>query len=129
VRSQELVLTPEQVPQFQKMALAVGPALKAIGKASAELKASEAEQQGGLELLARLERQRGDSAGVATVKLRALQGETQVRTLPFDAGAGSAYDLPPREIKARLRGSAGTVLYSGRSGAFEWSSEQAAKQG
>lgn len=127
VRRQELVLTPEQVPQFQKMALAVGPALKAIGKASADLKATEAEQQGGLELLARLERQRGDSTGAATVALRALQGETQVRALPFEAGAGSPYDLPPREIKARLRGSAGTVLFAGGGGAFEWSSERAAQ--
>jgi hypothetical protein len=123
VRKQELVLTPEQMPQFQKMALAVGPALKAIGKASADMKATEAEQQGGLALLARLERQRGDSTGVATVALRALQGETQVRALPFDAAADSAYDLPPREIKARLRGSAGTLLFAGRGGAFEWSSE------
>ena len=65
VRKGELTLTAEQAPQFQKMGAAVGPALKAIGKLSEDMKAAETEQQAGAALLEQLQaaapRQRGRS--------------------------------------------------------------------
>ena len=76
IRKKELTLTPEQVPQFQKMALAVGPALKAIAKVSLDVKAAETEQQAGQALVAQLMQQRSDSDGVSQVAVRMVQGDT-----------------------------------------------------
>jgi hypothetical protein len=58
------------VPQFQKMATAVGPALKAIAKVSLDVKAAETEQQAGQALVAQLVQQRSDSAGTSHVSWR-----------------------------------------------------------
>jgi hypothetical protein len=56
------------------------------------------------------------------------QGETQVRVLGYNPAAGSPYLMPPREIKARLRGpQSGALLFAGASGSFAWDSEQAAE--
>jgi hypothetical protein len=123
VRKNEITLTPEQAPAFQRMAQAVGPALKEIGKASEAMKAAEADRQQGLALAGQLERQR-NNAGTSRIAVHKVAGETQVRALKMDP-AGSNYDLPPREIKARLRGLPVTgVLFAGSSGEFDWNSEQ-----
>jgi hypothetical protein len=126
IRKKELILTPEQVPQFQKMATAVGPALKAIAKVSLDVKAAETEQQAGMVLVAQLMQQRSDSAGLTHVSLATLTGDTVVRLMKFNPDGSSTYDLPSKDIKARLRGVAtGEVLFAGSVGSFEWSSEQA----
>ena len=123
VRKGELVLSPEQAPHFQKMAAALGPALKAIGQLQKDMKATLSDQQMGQKMVAQLEQQRSDGDGAATIELRALQGDTQVRTLAFRPDGGSAYDLAPRDIKARLRGSAtAPALFAGDRGAFTWNS-------
>jgi hypothetical protein len=125
VRTNEITLTQEQVPQFQKIALAVGPELKAIGRVQNEIKAAEAEQQSGLELLAQLERQQDDNAVPCAVTVRDVLGEIQVRADPFHADGSATYDLPAREIKARLREAGrGTLLFAGASGSFEWSNQR-----
>lgn len=124
VRKQEITLTPEQLPMFQKMALAVGPQLKAIGKVSLDIKTAETEQQAGQALIDKLAQQRTDSAQVASVSIGMLRGETQVRALPFNPDGSSAYDLAPRDIKARLRTAAlSTLIHAGNSGAFAWTSD------
>lgn len=123
VRKNEITLSPEQVPQFQKMALAVGPSLKEVGKAQLAMKAAQDEQQTGLALVAQLEQQR-DSAGASRVLIKALQGETQVRILKFNPDGSSTYDLPPRDIRQRLRSHAGTRLFSAAAGSFAWDSER-----
>ena len=123
VRKNEITLTAEQLPMFQKMALGVGPQLKAIGKVSVDARSAETEQQTGQALIDKLVQQRSDSNLVASVKIGALRGDTQVRTLPFNPDGSSAYDLAPREIKARLRTAAlSQLLYTGSSGAFDWTS-------
>ena len=106
------------------MAIAVGPQLKAIGKASLDVKAAETEQQAGQALIDKLVQQRSDSAQVASVSIFALRGDTQVRTLTFNPDGSSPYDLAPRDIKARLRTAAlSTALFAGSSGEFKWTSE------
>jgi hypothetical protein len=125
VRRNEITLTPEQVPHFQKIALAVGTELKAIGRLQSEIKAAEAEQQSGLELLAQLERQQSDNAVPCAVTVREVLGEMQVRADPFHADGSPTYDLPAREIKARLREvGRGALLFAGASGPFEWSNQR-----
>lgn len=124
IRKKELTLTAEQLPQFQKMATVVGPALKAIAKVSLDVKAAETEQQAGLALVAQLKEQRSASEGVSRVDLAMVTGDTTVRSMKFNPDGSSTFDLPPKDIKARLRGAAdGEVLYSGSAGSFSWNSE------
>jgi hypothetical protein len=125
VRKGELVLSPEQAPHFQKMAAALGPSLKAIGQLQQEVKSALSEQRAGLAMVAQLEQQRSAGEGSATIDLRALQGDTQVRTLAFRPDAGNAYDLAPRDIKTLLRGPATAgVIFAGYRGSFRWNSSE-----
>ena len=125
IRKKELILTPEQTPVFQKMALAVGPALKAIAKVSLDIKAAETEQQAGQALVAQLVQQRSDSDGASRVSVRMVNGDTLVRTMKFNPDGSSTYDLPSKDIKARLRSSAagGELIFTGSQGAIDWACE------
>ncbi len=125
IRKKELILTPEQVPQFQKMAAAVGPALKTIAKVSLDVKAAETEQQAAMALVAKLVQQRSDTAGVTEVQVGLVNGDTQVKVMKFNPDGTSIYDMPAKDIKPRLRGNtAGAeVLFSGASGQVNWRNE------
>ncbi|HEY0491737.1 MAG TPA: flagellar assembly protein A [Telluria sp.] len=124
VRKGELTLTPEQAPQFQKMGAAVGPALKAIGKLSEEVKTAEAEEQAGAALLAQLQEQRRASAGGNSVKVSMLTGDTTIRTISYHPDGSSTYDKSVKEIKAMLRANvpAGERIFSGSVGSVDWDS-------
>jgi len=124
MRKGEVVLSPEQARQFQKMGQDVGPALKALGDVSAKLKALDAEQQAGTRMLANLEAQRGDAASISSVAIASVQGETQVRILGYSPAGGQPYRWQPREIRTRLRGpQAGELLFLGGAGSVAWSSD------
>ncbi|NHZ41465.1 DUF342 domain-containing protein [Massilia sp. CCM 8693] len=124
VRKKELILTEEQVPMFQKMALAAGPALKAIARVSLDVKAAQTEQQAGADLVAELVRQRADSAGVSSVKVRRIEGETVVRGMSYNPDGTSIYDLPAKDIKLKLRTrrAEGEVIFAGEAGVVDWKS-------
>jgi hypothetical protein len=125
VRKGELVLSPEQAPHFQKMAAALGPSLEAIGQLQKDARSTLSERQAGEEMVVQLEQQRSAGEGTAVIELRALQGDTQVRTLGFKPDGDSAYDLPARDIKTLLRGPATAgVIFAGSLGAFKWSSSE-----
>jgi hypothetical protein len=122
VRKGELVLTAEQQPQFTRLAQAVLPALRELGKLTQELKALEADQQSGTTLLAQLESDRAARMGAASVAIGAIDGDTQVRTLVYEPDAGSVHDLPARDIKLRLRETNGAeLLFASEGGTFSWS--------
>ena len=126
LRKGELVLTPDQEPQFRRLTAAVAPALKEMARLSQLAKAAESERQAGQALLERLQVQRGERLGAAGVAIGALAGEVQVRALGYEPDAGNAWDLPPREIKARLRESTGAeLLHAGSDGAWSWSTDPA----
>ncbi|NHZ62963.1 flagellar assembly protein A [Massilia genomosp. 1] len=124
VRKKELILTEEQVPMFQKMALAAGPALKAIARVSLDVKAAETEQQAGAALVAELVRQRDDSAGLSSVTVKRIEGETVVRGMTYNPDGASIYDLPAKDIKLKLRTTRaeGEVIFAGDEGAVDWNS-------
>lgn len=129
LRKKEISLSPEQARQYQRMAQEVAPALKEVADLSAKVKAVEAEQQKGAQMLAGLEAQRLDAACVAQVEVKLVQGETQVRVLGFSPTGGSPYLMAPREIRARLRGpQRGALLFVGAEGRFGWNSELAATE-
>ncbi|WP_073213103.1 flagellar assembly protein A [Massilia sp. CF038] len=125
IRKKELTLTAEQLPQFQKMATAVGPALKAIAKLSLEVKAAEVEQQAAADLVLQLQRQRVDNAGASAVQVKAVTGEVTLRTLIFNPDGSSLYDVPAKDIKPRLRANSNGVepILSLDDGPIDWRSE------
>ena len=125
IRKNELTLTPEQVPQFQKMAASVGPALKAIAKVSLEVKAAETEQQAAEALVTQLQQQRRDCAGQSAVEVHALAGDTVLLSMKFNPDGSTLYDLPSKEIKARLRSNyeSGQVILAADAGAIAWRSQ------
>ena len=129
IRKKELTLTPDQVPQFQKMAQAVGPMLKEIARVSLDVKTAETEQQAGQALVDTLIQQRAASAGVSQVTVQMVQGDTLVRTMTFNPDGSSLYDLPAKDIKAQLRGSTagGDIIFSGGHGAVAWHSDHPAE--
>lgn len=121
IRKGELVLTADQQTQFARLSQAVLPALRELGKLTQELKSLEAEQQGGMAILAQLEAQRSARAGASSVAVGQLDGDVQVRALPYEPDAGSVHDLPARDVKARLRESVGAeILFAGSSGEYRW---------
>ncbi len=124
VRKKELVLTPEQLPMFQKMALAVGPALKAIAKAQLDVKAAETERDAGQALVGQLHEQRRGCDTQAQIEITLVDGDTTVRTWKFNPSGGAPHDLPAKDIKLRLRASEvrGELIFSGSDGAVAWSS-------
>ncbi|HEY1043505.1 MAG TPA: flagellar assembly protein A [Telluria sp.] len=124
IRKKELTLTAEQVPQFQKMALAVGSQLKAIGKLSLEVKSAQAEGKSGAQLIAQLMEQKNASSGTSSVEIGELRGDVTVRTMRFNPDGSSVYHLPVKEIKARLRNGQqlGEQIAVGSAGAICWSS-------
>lgn len=124
IRKKELTLTAEQLPQFQKMALAVGPALKAIAKVSLDVKAAETEREAGQALVDQLQEQRRGCDDTAQVEITRVLGDTIVRTMKYNPNGGLPYDLAAKDVKARLRGAgAGAALiFVGSEGAVAWSS-------
>ncbi|WP_426193213.1 flagellar assembly protein A [Massilia sp. DWR3-1-1] len=124
IRKKELTLTAEQLPQFQKMALAVGPALKAIAKVSLEVKAADTEREAGQALVDQLGEQRRSCESAAQVEISAVDGDTIVRTMKYDPNGGAPHDATAKDIKARLRGSGagGALIFVGATGTVAWSS-------
>ena len=121
VRKGELVLTPEQAPQFARLTAAVAPALKEMAQLSQQAKATDGERQAGLALLGRLQTQRGERVGAASAAIGALEGEVQVRAMAYEPDAGNVYDLAARDIKQRLRErNGGELLHAASSGAWGW---------
>lgn len=125
IRKKELTLTAEQVPQFQKMATAVGPTLKAIAKVSLEVKAAETEQQAASDLVIELQRQRSDCAGSSEVRVDEVTGDTTLRMLRFNLDGASLYDYPAKEIKPRLRSNSdgAELILAADSGKIAWRSQ------
>lgn len=125
IRKKELTLTAEQLPQFQKMAAAVGPSLKAIAKVSLEVNAAETEQTAATELVAELQRQRIDNASASSVQVARLTGETTLRSLTFNLDGASLYDFPAKDITPRLRSNSNgaDLIQFADAGAIDWRSE------
>lgn len=124
VRKQEVVLTPEQLVLFQKMAVQVGPALRTVGKLSLGVKEAQAEQAKVQELVEQVRRRKQELAGQGLCKVAMVAGETVVRTMEYNPDHGAPYDRTAREVKALLRSSAPrtAAIFSGGAGTVDWTS-------
>ena len=72
--------------------------------------------------LARVIEQKVEAAGIARCGLYLVNGETMVRTMPFAADTAAIRQLPPKDLKARLRGtpSGGELLFAESAGSLDW---------
>ena len=122
VRKQELLLLPEQVPLFHKMALTVATSLKSIGKLSLELKFMETQQAGMLEQAAQVALQKKATAGESHCRVRQIAGDILVRSIVYNPESGRVYDKAPKDIKSKLRGGASgvNIIFAGSSGSLDW---------
>ncbi|WP_317203012.1 flagellar assembly protein A [Janthinobacterium sp.] len=131
VRKHELVLQPEQVPLFHKMAQAVAPALRAIAKLTIELQYMLTQQEQMLEQAAQVARQKRATAGESRCVLEKLDGDVLVRSIVFNPESGRVYDKAPKDIKAKLRNGAcdAPIIFAGASGALDWTYAIAEEEG
>jgi uncharacterized protein (DUF342 family) len=122
LRTQELMLTAEQGQHLRKIAGAVATDLQAINKLKLELQAGQTQHKLLSDRLARVIEQKVEAAGVARCGLHMVSGETLVRTMPFTADTVSLTQLPPKDIKQRLRGtpSGGELLFAESAGSLDW---------
>ena len=123
LRKQEVTLTQEQLPLFQKMAVQVGPSLRHVGKLSLSVKEAQVQQKQMEDQCALVLKQKLAIIGAARCTIRLVMGDTLVRKMSFNPDLGPVYHLTPKEAKAKLRSSAiaGEPLFSGASGEVDWS--------
>ncbi len=122
LRMQELQLTADQGQHLRKIAGAVATELQAIAKLRTELQAGQTQQTLLRDKLARVLEQKAEAAGVARCGLHMVNGDTLVRTMPFQADVAALTQLPAKDIKQRLRGTpnGGEVLFSDSAGSLDW---------
>ncbi|NYE59251.1 hypothetical protein FHW58_000403 [Duganella sp. 1224] len=122
LRTQELVLTPEQGQHLRKIAGAVAEEMKAIQKHKQDLQVGQTQHKLLGDRLARVIEQQAEAAGIARCGLHLASGETMVRTMPFAADTAALRQLPPKELKQRLRGtpSGGQLLFADSAGSLDW---------
>jgi hypothetical protein len=122
IRRQELTLTAEQKPAFQKLGERVAPHLRALGALAEQARARQAERAALNERLAALQAAREAARAAVNCRIDTAGGEIIVRTMKLDPEAPPLAGLPPAELRARLRATAqaGSLLFSGAGGSFEW---------
>ncbi|WP_432379280.1 flagellar assembly protein A [Duganella sp. P38] len=122
LRTQELLLTAEQGQHLRKIAAAVAAEMQALTRQKQDLQVGLTQHKLLRDRLAQLLAQQAEAAGVARCGLHLATGETVVRTLPFTGEAALLRQLPARELKQRLRGSAngGQLLFADSAGSLDW---------
>ncbi|TFW18520.1 DUF342 domain-containing protein [Duganella callida] len=122
LRTQELMLTPEQGQILRKIAGAVAEEMTALQKARHELQVGQTQHKLLQDRLARVIEQKIEAAGIARCGLHLVSGETMVRTMPFAGDTAALLQLAPKDLKQRLRGtpSGGEVLFADSAGSLDW---------
>ena len=122
VRKREVVLTPEQLPLFQKMAEAVGPSLRQVAKISLAMKAAQVQQEQAQGEVDQVQRQKAALIRGSRCAVELLTGDVLLRTMSFMPGEPPPYDRPAKELKAKVRTATPgmTVLHAGHIGPINW---------
>lgn len=127
LRRKELALAPEQQGDWQQQVARMAPAMKRIGQAREDIQALEAEITVVHERIAQLEAEKIRAGEGVECSLDQVAGDTRVRTMIVLHGSTPMARLPPKELKAKLRGlSAGEErLFGDDSGSFIWKHQPA----
>jgi uncharacterized protein (DUF342 family) len=122
VRKREVVLTPEQLPLFQKMAEAVGPSLRQVAKISLAMKAAQVQQEQAQAEVDQVQRQKSAMIRGSRCTVGLLTGDVLLRTMSFVPGEPPPYDRSAKEVKAKVRTAAPgmKVLHSGHVSPINW---------
>ncbi|MYM36338.1 DUF342 domain-containing protein [Duganella sp. FT94W] len=122
LRTQELVLTPEQGQHLRKIASAVSGEMKAIQTLKQDLQVGMTQHKLLSDRLAQVVEHKVEAAGIARCGLHMASGETLVRTMPFAADSAALRQLQPKDLKQRLRGTpgAGQLLFADSAGSLDW---------
>lgn len=122
LRTQELMLTAEQGQHLRKIAGAVAEEMKALQKQKLDLQVGQTQHKLLSDRLLRVTEQKVEAAGVARCGLHMASGETVVRTMPFAGDTAALRQLPPKDLKQRLRGtvSGGELLFADSAGSLDW---------
>lgn len=122
LRNQELTLTAEQATHLRKIAGGVGAELQTLTRLRAEIQVAQTQMNMLSAQVDQLVEQRKKMAGIARCGLRMASGEVLVRTMPFNPDGPPLYQLSPKDIQLRLRGTVhtGKVLFAESSGALDW---------
>jgi len=122
LKKNELVLTPEQQSNFQKLTASVNPLLRTLGKLNAEIATlQEARSSFSAQMAVLAESKKEAEAGIHCVIARVM-GETVVRTMIFGPDGDLLHNLPAKDLKTKLRGATATGerIFTGRSGSLDW---------
>lgn len=122
LRRQELTLTAEQQAGFQKLRDGIAPVLQAMAQISTQGKARAEHREKLLAAVADVEKNLREAAQDVSCHVGEISADLIVRTRKTAADAKSPATLPPPELKAYLRATAGgsKPLFVGRSGQFAW---------
>lgn len=126
VRKREVVLTPDQEPLFHRMATAVGPALRSVGRISLALKAAQVQEELARAEVAQVERDKRTVIRKSQCSVELLNGEVQLRPMTYVPDGVAPYDYSPKEIKTRVRAPAAGApsLFFGSVGPIHWAPPQ-----
>lgn len=122
LQRREVALDAGQLQAYRRIAAQVAPVLQEIAQLSLAARQAGAQQAAMREQAQAAQRDKDALGGAASCKVRLLAGDTVVRALPYDPEQGVPYDVPPKDVRSRLRTEAHArpVVGGGSAGPLEW---------
>ena len=122
LRKNEIVLTPEQQANFQKLTISVGPTLRLVAIYKSEIATLQGEKVTISAQVAELKVRRKEAEAGIFCSIADVTGETVVRTMPPGPSLDSIRNVPASSLKSKLRRltTSGEYLFTGRSGSLDW---------
>lgn len=122
LKRNEMTLSPEQKISFNRLGANAAPVLKAIAQAHAEIGELRAKGNAIAEQIAAVEARKLEAISGIRCSIGEVAGETLVRAMKYNPDADLYAELPPKELKTRLRGSthAGDKIFSASEGELDW---------
>ena len=122
LKKNEIVLSPEQLNNFQKLATTVSPVLKLLGKFRADITALQTALSSDITQRSELMKVKKEAEAGIHCAIAKIVGETVVRTITFGPDGDTFHDTPIKNLKTKIRGSSalGDRVFVGKSGSLNW---------
>lgn len=122
LKKNELVLSPDQQANFQKLTASINPLLRTLGKLNAEITTLQAARSSLSAQMAALRESKKEAEVGIHCAIAKVVSETAVRTMIFGPDGDSLHNLPTKDLKTKLRGATATGerIFTGRSGSLDW---------